>query len=215
MSLTEAQHVFAGVHEHGINTFLRAVFTARPHYLSYGTTPFVTASSAAATLVPTIAFPGVPGGIPYDIQFAIPTIDLFPADPDPDPIPPGIGQFTVHTAVRLTVGCMDWQPGGQDRRPSLRPISTNLDVWARGHLFVFDFGGGNGVVGFDVEEIKIPDLRPASLEAVLECIIRMMLKAALHNVRLPFAALRMGAFNLVLDRGPEIADDQIKLWGHV
>ena len=32
MSLTQAENVFAGIHEDGINDFLRAFFTARPRY---------------------------------------------------------------------------------------------------------------------------------------------------------------------------------------
>jgi hypothetical protein len=40
MSLTEINHIFAGVDQPGINTFLRAVFAARPHYLNYGSSAF-------------------------------------------------------------------------------------------------------------------------------------------------------------------------------
>lgn len=43
----------------------------------------------------------------------------------------------------------------------------------------------------------------------------MMLQAALANVQLPFDALSVGAFSLILLRGPEIEDDQVKLYGDV
>lgn len=43
MSLSQINHVLAGL-QHGINTFLKAVFTARPHYLIYGSSAFVPAT---------------------------------------------------------------------------------------------------------------------------------------------------------------------------
>jgi hypothetical protein len=43
----------------------------------------------------------------------------------------------------------------------------------------------------------------------------MILQAVLDQLRLPFHALTMGAFSLILLRGPEIGDDQLKLWGDV
>ena len=63
MSLTQTNHVFASVGQAGINTFLKAVFTARPHYLNYGSPVFVPATTVNATNLQAINFPGVPGGI--------------------------------------------------------------------------------------------------------------------------------------------------------
>jgi hypothetical protein len=65
MSLTQNHYVFAGLEESGVNTFLKALFTARPHYLRYGSSAFVLVSTVNATNMATIAFPGVPGGIQY------------------------------------------------------------------------------------------------------------------------------------------------------
>jgi hypothetical protein len=80
MSFTQAVHVFAGVSENGINTFLKAFFTTRPHYLNYGSPSFVATSTVNATSMSAISFPGVPSGIQYAVSFSIPTLDLFPPE---------------------------------------------------------------------------------------------------------------------------------------
>jgi hypothetical protein len=221
VSLTQGEHVFAGVHENGINDFLQAFFTARPRYLNYGTALFVPATTAGATNVPTIAFPGVPGGLQYLVTIGIPFIDLHPNSlGGADPIPPNNpGQFTMRTKVRLTVGCGHWEdrPPNRDRPPDVKftPLSTTLEVWVRGHLTVTTFGPGLGEVSFVPDDVEIVDIKPDSLEAVLECLLRMILQAVLANVRLPFHALSMGAFSLILTRGPEVDHDQVKLFGKV
>jgi hypothetical protein len=43
----------------------------------------------------------------------------------------------------------------------------------------------------------------------------MVLQAVLLNVKLPFHALTAGAFALALLRGPEVEDDQVKIYGTV
>jgi hypothetical protein len=43
----------------------------------------------------------------------------------------------------------------------------------------------------------------------------MILDAALQEVKLPIKALRAGAFQLIVTRGPDIADDRIKVFGDV
>ena len=54
MSLTQAEHLFAGINESGVNDFLTAFFRARPHYLNYRTTPAVGPTPAAASAWTTI-----------------------------------------------------------------------------------------------------------------------------------------------------------------
>ena len=46
MSLTEAERVFGGIHEDGINDLLKAFFNARPRHLKYGSPGFVGATTA-------------------------------------------------------------------------------------------------------------------------------------------------------------------------
>jgi hypothetical protein len=218
MSLTETDNVFAGVHENGLNDLLRAVFHTRPHYLNYGSPPFVSASTVSATAMPTIPFPGIPGGIGWSIRFGIPTVDLDP-DSSGGALPPEItfakDSLTVHTHVRLCIFC--GVPREQvfthlPPRPG-KPICAELDVWALGVPIVRHLSAGDGVISFFVSQVEIVDIAPDPLESLLECLIRMTLQAALDKVEIPFHALRAGAFSLQLTRGPEVANDTLKLWG--
>jgi hypothetical protein len=222
LSLTQANHVFAGVHEHAINTFLQAFLTARPHYINYGTSAFVPATTALATNVASINFPGIPGGIQYMVQFSIPVVDLFPPN-GASPLPPGPGELNLKVDARITVGCMKWDShGSKDGRQNVFsvPLSTRLSVWALGRPDVRYFGPGNGDIGFQLEDVKIPALacvkgEPDSFEAIVECILRMVLQALLEQLRLPFHALTIGFFQLILQRGPLIDNDQIEAWGDI
>ena len=222
MSLTQVNHVFAGVHEHAINTFLKAFLTARPHFINYGTVAFVPATTAAATNVATINFPGIPGGIQYMVQFSIPVVDLFPPD-GASPLPPGPGQLNLKVDAKITVSCMKWDSQGSvtgQGNVSSTPLSTSLTVWAAGHPDARYFAPGIGDVGFQLDDVKIPALacvggKPDTFEAIVECILRMVLQAFLDQLRLPFQALTIAFFNLILQRGPSIENDQLELWGDI
>ncbi len=217
MSFTQTHHVFAGVQEQAVNTLLHAVFTARPHYLNYGSTPFVPVSTVDATNMSTIPFPGVPGGIPYAVRFEIPHVDLFPPDPGPAALSPGPNQLSIHTKVLLTLGCMHWSQSqaGRDTQTTLAPVSVVLDVWALGEIDPHYFGPGTGFISFIVDQVLLPEVLPTGLREVLDCMIRMMLQAALSNVMLPFHVFSAGAFQLILQQGPVINDNQIEVWGDV
>lgn len=221
MSLTETEQVFAGVHEDATNDLITAILSARPRYLNYGSPAFVPATTASVTQVPAIPFPGVPGGIQYLIAFTIPIVDFHPDDSGGSaPLVAGLGQFTLETKVRIVLGCTrfdreDEVVGTHVPPPSVSPLSTTLGIFARGKPTVQFFGPGVGEVGLLVDEVEIVDITPDSLESVVECLIRMLLQAALSNLRLPFQALSMGAFQLILVRGPEIEQDQVQLYGNV
>jgi hypothetical protein len=214
VSLTEVQTVFGAVHENGINDFLRAFLTARPRYIIYGTPGFIASTTAAATSVPAIVFPGVPGGIEFAVVFSIPTVDLNPpTGTGSSPLPPGPGQFTLKTTVTLILACrrasLGRDPAQDDRR--IVPLITTLDVLARGTIISI-----GGVVQLFVSDVELVDVTPDALESLLECLIRMLLQAALNNVRIPIHALVASAVPLLtLVRGPEIATDQVKMWGNV
>jgi hypothetical protein len=222
VSLTQGNHVFAGVNETAINTFLKAFLTARPHYINYGTPAFVPATTAAATSIAPLNFPGIPGGIQFMVQFSIPVVDLFPPD-GASPLPPGPGELNVRVDAKITVGCMKFDSRGtQDGKPnvSMTPLSTIVSLWALGKPDVRYFGPGNGDVGIQLQDVRIPALacvkgEPNTFESIVECILRMVLQALLEQLRLPFHALTIGFVQLILQRGPQIDADQIELWGDI
>jgi hypothetical protein len=214
VSLTEVQTLFGAVHENGINDFLRAFLTARPRHLFYGSPAFVPSTTITATSVPAIVFPGIPGGIQFAVVFAIPTVDLNPATGGGSaPLPPGPGQFTLKTTVVLVLACGrgdDPQPGTV-HVPRGTPLLATLDVLARGTIISM-----GGSVGLQVTDVELVDITPDALESLLECLIRMLLQAVLSNITIPLNALVAGAVPLLsIVRGPEIATDQVKLWGNV
>lgn len=222
MSLTEAESVFAGVHEDGLNDMLRAFFTARPRLLNYRTTPAVgpiPAAASAWTPVPPIAFPGVPGGIHYAFQMSIPKIDLHPDSSGgmPPPLALGAGEISLMTTVTLALLCgQRRRPGDNDDQAGVGSlIGVRLEVWAVGRVVSQSFGGGAGEIGFEVRAVEIVDVTPDDLESLIECLVHMLVNGVLSSVRLPFTALSAGAFTLTLLRGPEVETDEVKVYGEI
>jgi hypothetical protein len=217
MSLTEINHIFAGIHENAINDFLKAFLTSRPHHLNYGTSAFVPVTTVSETNVSVITFPGLPGGIQYMIQFSIPVIDLFPPS-GAGSLPPGPGELSLNTKVKITVSCRKGRI--QDEKFSSTPLSTSLEVWAKGTIQATFLGPGVGKIRFILTELKIPDLacvkgEPDTFEIVIECVIRMILQALLEQISIPFKAITIGFLQLILERGPLIDDNQVKMWGDI
>jgi len=219
MSLTGSHHAFAGIGENGLNEFLQAFLGARPRYLHYGTTPFVAETTVSATNVPTIEFPGIPGGISYAVDLAIPRIDLYPADPSlPASLALGPNQFALELEARITLGCLRGggeDPGGKPRHGSLSPVAADLGVWAVGHPVVRKLGQGAGDVYFEVDEILVVDVAPPALDALVDCLLRMILNGVLSSLPLPFEVLDIEFVKLVLEEGPLIAADRLELLGSV
>jgi hypothetical protein len=214
MSLTGSHHAFASIEEHGVNVALHAFFTARPHYLHYGSTPFVSASSTTETEVSTIAFPGVAGGISYAIDFTIPSIDLYPPDgPLPTPLVLEPGQLSISATAAITLGCAVAK--GADDRGSIHPVSTHLKVVALAHPVSVYLSPGVGHIAFRVDEVLMPGVEPVTLRSVLDCLLEMIMRALLANVQLPFDIIDVDFFKVVLEEGPTIAGNQIEIWGDV
>jgi hypothetical protein len=220
VSLTEAEHLFAGLHETGANDLLRAFFTARPQHLNYRTSPAVgpvPASATAWTTIPAISFPGVPGGIQLAIQFSIPTVDF---DPDTLGVPPPLvfaaGEFSLRTTVTLAVLCGSRRGDGDpDRQGQTFALQRAvLQIVGLGRVRVQTFGPGTGELSFELEAVEIVDITPNDLEALLECLILQLLRGVLSTVRLPFSGIPVAAgLTLLLQRGPEVENDQVKLYG--
>lgn len=215
MSLTATHHVFAAIDERGTNRALQAFFAARPHYLHYGSTPFVAASSVSVTQIPTIAFPGIAGGIAYAIDLSVPTVDLYPPDGSlPAPLVLGPDELAVSTVATITVGCTgsrgDPRQGGW-----MTPVRTELTVAAIANPVARYFGPGVGDVRFHVDRVVLPEVGPPSLQAVFGCLLEMILNAVLADVVLPFDVIDARFVKLALEAGPTITDNQIELWGDV
>jgi hypothetical protein len=224
VSLTEAEHLFAGINESGVNDFLTAFFRARPHYLNYRTTPAVgpvPAAASAWTTIPPISFPGVPAGLHFAIQFSTPIVDFVPDSSGgmPPPLTLGTGEFSLRTKIRLGVLCGVRTGGGQDTDgkplPSGTLLKATLDLWAVGAASATITGPGTGFITFEVSQVELVDVKPDPLESVLECLILSMLQGMLTNVQLPFSGVTVDMFSLSLTRGPETETDEVKLYGDV
>lgn len=235
MSLTQAQTVFASVHEDALNDALTAFCTARPRHLAYGSPAFTPVTTAAETRMDAIGFPGVPGGIQWRLRLSIPRVDLFKQTRTlPPELSLGPGQFSVELDAELCIECrkirIDPKPPrpdkgrGQDKpndpaRDDKHPLSEltcfKLRVFAVGHIEHVITSTGEDGIAFAVDTVEIVDIRPDELESFLECLLFLILQAVLAGIRLPLRALRAGAFQLVPTVGPLIEDDQIKVRGLV
>jgi hypothetical protein len=233
MSLTETSEVFVAVEESALNDLVTAVCATRPHLLHYGSPAFVPASSASATQMAPIPFPGSPG-LQWSVELTIPALDLFKQDlPLPPELSMGAGQFSLSTVVRLCVDCAsrgkgdpqadpaDHDPKDHDPTPSddrgdtpwhddrddwgraRNPVCCKLGVYAVGHL-VSTWVGGKQAVGFAVDSVELVDVEPNGLESVLECLLTMILRSVLATLSLPVAALELDAFTLTPTEGPLI-----------
>jgi hypothetical protein len=232
MSLTQAEEVFASIHEDALNDALTAFCTDRPRYLVYGSPAFVPTTSVAETTMPAIAFPGVPGGIQWRIRLAIPHLDLFKQSA---PLPPeltlGPGQFSARLRAELCLDCgriridprpprekpgerPPRKPPDEGRHPLREVTCCRLEVFAIGHLERVMTTTGEDAVLFAVDAVEIVDIQPDEVEAVLECLFYMILQAVLAEIRLPLRALRVAAFSLGVTVGPMIEDDQVKMRGN-
>lgn len=195
MSLTQAEHLFAGVHEQGLNDLLRAFFTARPRYLRYGTSPPVT--NTTGFVQPTIVI--VNQTVKYDINLSIPTVDITPGGPPQ--LPAGVGEFVVSTraSITVTVGNLPSVSGVLQVLALCTPVATNSL-------------SGNGTVKINVKQVEIVGAAPILLKTLVQNLMVGVLQAAL-STPWPFTALTFGAFKLAAQVGPLAETDQIKLRG--
>jgi hypothetical protein len=204
MSFTGTHHAYCDVHEDGINTALRLFLTARPHYLHFGSPPFVLADSLNATLVAAIAIPGTPGGLPWDVQFAPPIVDLYPENgPPPPPVGLAINQALVSTTANITVGCVE--PTG-----AITPQVTTLRAAA-----IVSPAEANGFLSLNVDKVLLPDVKPDSLRDILACLIAMAMRGVLAQFRVSIQMISAGFFKLTLENGPNILDNRIEVLGDI
>jgi hypothetical protein len=136
-----------------------------------------------------------------------------------DPRPPREKPGATHDRAPATHG--HDRPPNHTHPDDVRPprhvelTCCSLTVFAVGHLEHVLTSSGEDAVVLAVDAVEIVDIAPAALEAVIECLLFMILQAVLAEIRLPLRALRVGAFSLSLTQGPLIEDDQIKMRGVV
>jgi hypothetical protein len=234
MSLTEAENVYAAIHENALNDLLTAFCTARPRYLTYASPAFAPVTTVSETSIAAIPFPGVSGGIQWRIRLTVPKVDLFKQSL---PLPPQLAltkdHFSASIGVEICLGCSQLRidpkpprpissvegrqpipkPNDGGRHPITELTCFKLQVFALGHMQHVLASNGEDAITFAVDAIEIVDITPDGLESLLECLLFMILQAALAEFRLPLRALRAGAFQLALTQGPFIDDDQIKVRG--
>ena len=209
MSHTLTHHAFASLSEEGINDFIEAFFTARPHYLDYGSPPFVTTGPPTSTLLAPIFLPPmIQTPIPFRIRLSIPAIDLFPAGgPLPVPLVLHAKQFAASTEATIEILCGTGRKGDQVVGTKL---GVKLGVTAIGHLVQKP-----GAVGFDVDSLEIVDIVPTELEDIIICVLLNVLKGVLAQVNFPIPSLSAGFLSLTLEQGPDLNPDEVDVWGNV
>jgi len=106
-------------------------------------------------------------------------------------------------------------PPRDDRHPLSELTCCELRVFVIGHIEHVAASTGEDAIALAVDAVEIVDIKPDEIEAVLECLLFMILQAVLAEIRLPLRALRAGAFPLSLVVGPLIEDDQVKVRGNV
>jgi hypothetical protein len=102
-----------------------------------------------------------------------------------------------------------------DRRHPLREVTCcRLDVFVIGHVQSVVTPAGERAIAFGVDAVEVVDVAPPEVEAILECLLYMILQAVLADIQIPLRALRVGAFELSITVGPLIEDDQVKARGN-
>ena len=223
MGFTQAEMAFVGAHETGINDLITAFCQDRPRYLLYRSPAFGPAPTIDATRLDPIAFPGIPGGIEWQVKLTIPQIDLFDQDM---PLPPELslspGQFSARLGIEI---CLDCKPGRirqKDHREEKDPRKEHplrevtcwrVEVFAVGHIEPTLTSAGGAGIALVVDKLEVVEIRPDELETLIECLLFMIIQAALAQIVIPVETFAFDPFTPAV--GPLIEDDQVKLRGNM
>lgn len=197
MSLTEAEGIFVGLHENGLNDLLSVVMF--PRFRNYGPAVWPQALAPAPsqwTPAPSIPF------VDYAVQIkTIPGGDVDPLTPASPWSVAGPADMVWRTTLdfSFTTFLFPWN-------------TTTFTIAAKVSVVVTNLGAGVGEISFIISGPV--DIQPAP-SPFLGSVITGFLNAALTPVHIPFAAVRAGAFTFTLSRGPETETDQVKLYGSV
>lgn len=212
MALTAGHAAYAALHEDGINKFIRNVYLVRPHYFHYATSMFGGGTTNISFLNP-LEVPGIGNIIQYSIDISQPVIDFVPRDAGsilPAPLTLGPNQFSLTAEVRICIAC-----GLFDKREQSAPkrLCTTLNVWAVGHPTVQPLSVTDKFIGLQIDQIVVKNI--CDLEQIVECVAELMVNTLLERLQQKVSKLVLGAFGLILAAGPEISDDQLKVWGDI
>lgn len=222
MALTAGHAAYAALHENGLNKFIRNVYLVRPHYFHYATSLFGGGTTTISLLNP-LEVPGLGSVIQYSIAISQPVIDFVPQDAGstfPAPLTFGPDQFSLTADVQFCIACglidrhttfSSFQEGVREWLP--KRLCTVLHVWAVGHPTVKPLSATDKLIGLQIDQIVVKNI--CDLEQIVECIAKDMVNALLENLQQKVSKLVLGAFGLVLAAGPEISDDQLKIWGNI
>lgn len=196
MSLTQTHHVFAGVHETGLNDLLRVFLTARPRHLKFGTPPYVQTPADGTQMQPisigllTIA---------YVVTFAIPIADITPGAAGIVPAP-GPNQFVLMTSATLTIDI-----NGNSTNGSFNVVALCAPVVTNGQ-------SGSGTIGINVIQATPTNVTPAWLQPAVNAILQALVQQV-AAMSFPFNTLTVGAFQFNLLAGPTAIADEIQMRG--
>jgi hypothetical protein len=217
MSLTNGQDLYAALDEEGLQKFLRAVYLARPHYFAYATAS-MGGGTTDVSLVSPIPIPGTPTGFDFSLELSEPDVEFFPlANPAGFPLPVGQNQFALHTQVTIdaagglnVISQKAWQLTGGTR--GISAISASVDVYAVGQPST-QVNGQETMLTLSIVDIQVNGA--GNLGALLAAIGQQVLNALLANLQIPVSSISLGTFDLQLKQGPEITENQLKIWAAI
>lgn len=215
MALTAGHAAYAALHEDGINKFIRNVFLVRPHYFHYATSMFGGGAINVSLLSP-LEVPGIGDVLHYSIDISQPVIDFVPQDAGstlPAPLTLGPNQFSLTAEVRICIACGQFHQREHREYRDPKRLCTTLEVWAIGYPTVQPLSMTDKLIGLQIDEIVVKNI--CDLEQIVECISELMVNALLERLQQKVSKLVLGAFGLMLAAGPEISDDQLKVWGDI
>ncbi|WP_146006741.1 hypothetical protein [Bradyrhizobium forestalis] len=190
--------------------FLHSLFVARPHYFNFATPAMGGGGPDIGPLQP-IAVPGSNAGIEYSLSFTEPRIRFFPSafnPAPPAPLPIAANHFGISTDVKM---CILADTGGVPTK-----FCGTISFWAVGRPVQIG-AGTSAVVSLSAQQALVSGT--GNLDRLCEQIVTKILNALLRQLQIPVKLLPQGAFQITLERGPEINSPsgnppgQMQIWG--
>jgi hypothetical protein len=205
MSLTNGHDFYASLAQTGVQKFMDALFTARPHYFSFASVG-MGGSSPDVTTVSPIPVPGDVSSIDYSLLLTEPSIFFFPnqfAVPSPNQLQVRQGQFGIYLEVTTSF-----------LKSSIPPstVSGTIKIWCVGKPTVRGVGSTATTV-FSLSDVQVAGAD--QLSDVLAYLALKTLNALLSKSQIPTSAMSLGTLGLKLVAGPTISGQppaQLQIW---